>query len=48
MNLDPPVKQLMMNSTKEYEGFNSSKVASNVDVSGRIVNDNGEGEGKES
>jgi hypothetical protein len=32
-------------STKELEGFNSSKVA---DVSGRAVNNNGEGEGKES
>jgi hypothetical protein len=48
VNLDAPVKHLMMNSTKEYEGFNSSKGASNVEVSRQIVNNNGEGEGKES
>ena len=41
------MKSTLDQSTKENEGFSSSNVAANRDISGQIVNTNDEGEGKE-
>lgn len=41
------MKSTLDQSTKENEGFSGSNVASNGDISEKIVNNNDEGEGKE-